>query len=319
MEDFRERTDLRYLMARTSQRWDALLVERCRVHGFPEVRPAFGSILLPLFQEDGLPHQVRFRRTRAEAVDDPPVNDNMVLGSFNEVTKDTVQTYDDIAIVALRIEANENLSGGIPVVTNLVQGIPVPTWDGVAGGAATPEIIYKFDNNTAWVALNILLDKQFGLGNWVELADIDIQSFYDWAIWNDEQLEYAEAFDEPIAQTDHTEAVGPGSQFIIIDSAAAAGFFGIGNVVRVELERLNQVLLKTDLGGDRFQIDLVYPVAGNYPARFTLSRFLLGDVVTDTRNTYDGVFDGELSVWEALLHVCRAGRAVPVKEGRKWR
>lgn len=54
VEDFRERTDLRYLMARASQRWDALLVERCRVHGFPEVRPAFGSILLPLFQEDGL-------------------------------------------------------------------------------------------------------------------------------------------------------------------------------------------------------------------------------------------------------------------------
>ena len=40
-------------MARASQRWDALLAERCRALGFPEVRPAFGSILLPLFQEDG--------------------------------------------------------------------------------------------------------------------------------------------------------------------------------------------------------------------------------------------------------------------------
>jgi DNA-binding MarR family transcriptional regulator len=49
-----ERTDLGYLLARASQRWDALLAERCRAHGFPEVRPAFGSILLPLFQDDGL-------------------------------------------------------------------------------------------------------------------------------------------------------------------------------------------------------------------------------------------------------------------------
>jgi DNA-binding MarR family transcriptional regulator len=49
-----ERTDLGYLLARASQRWDALLAERCRAHGFPEVRPAFGSILLPLFQHDGL-------------------------------------------------------------------------------------------------------------------------------------------------------------------------------------------------------------------------------------------------------------------------
>lgn len=54
MEDLPERTDLGYLLARASQRWDALLAERCRAHGFPEVRPAFGSILLPLFHEDGL-------------------------------------------------------------------------------------------------------------------------------------------------------------------------------------------------------------------------------------------------------------------------
>ena len=54
MEYLPERTDLGYLLARASQRWDALLAERCRAHGFPEVRPAFGSILLPLFQDDGL-------------------------------------------------------------------------------------------------------------------------------------------------------------------------------------------------------------------------------------------------------------------------
>ena len=54
MEDLPERTDLGYLLARASQGWDALLAERCKAHGFPEVRPAFGSILLPLFREDGL-------------------------------------------------------------------------------------------------------------------------------------------------------------------------------------------------------------------------------------------------------------------------
>lgn len=54
MENLPERTDLGYLLARASQRWDALLAERCRAHGFPEVRPSFGSILLPLFEDDGL-------------------------------------------------------------------------------------------------------------------------------------------------------------------------------------------------------------------------------------------------------------------------
>ena len=54
VDGHQERTDLGYLLARASGRWDSLLAERCRAHGFPEVRPTFGSILLPLFQEDGL-------------------------------------------------------------------------------------------------------------------------------------------------------------------------------------------------------------------------------------------------------------------------
>lgn len=48
-----ERDDLGYLLAKASRRWDDVLRVRCRAHGFPEVRPAFGSVLLPLFQRDG--------------------------------------------------------------------------------------------------------------------------------------------------------------------------------------------------------------------------------------------------------------------------
>jgi DNA-binding MarR family transcriptional regulator len=48
-----ERDDLGYLLAKASRRWDEVLGVRCRAHGFPEVRPAFGSVLLPLFRRDG--------------------------------------------------------------------------------------------------------------------------------------------------------------------------------------------------------------------------------------------------------------------------
>jgi DNA-binding MarR family transcriptional regulator len=48
-----ERDDLGYLLAKASRRWDDVLRVRCRANGFPEVRPAFGSVLLPLFQRDG--------------------------------------------------------------------------------------------------------------------------------------------------------------------------------------------------------------------------------------------------------------------------
>src|SRR3712207_1030754 len=48
------RENLGYLLAKASQRWNELLYERCRREGFKEVRPSYGSIVLPLFEEDGL-------------------------------------------------------------------------------------------------------------------------------------------------------------------------------------------------------------------------------------------------------------------------
>ena len=44
---------LGYLLAKASQRWNQLLARAFSDHGFPHVRPAYGSILLPLFEEDG--------------------------------------------------------------------------------------------------------------------------------------------------------------------------------------------------------------------------------------------------------------------------
>jgi DNA-binding MarR family transcriptional regulator len=46
--------NLGFLLAKASQRWNELLAEGFAEHGFPEVRPSFGSVLLPLFEEDGL-------------------------------------------------------------------------------------------------------------------------------------------------------------------------------------------------------------------------------------------------------------------------
>jgi DNA-binding MarR family transcriptional regulator len=48
------RNDLGFLLAKASQRWNELLAERFAASGFPEVRPSYGSILVPLFEEDGL-------------------------------------------------------------------------------------------------------------------------------------------------------------------------------------------------------------------------------------------------------------------------
>ena len=49
-----DRDDLGFLLAKATQRWNELLQERFRAAGWNEVRPGYGSILVPLFEEDGL-------------------------------------------------------------------------------------------------------------------------------------------------------------------------------------------------------------------------------------------------------------------------
>ena len=48
------RDNLGFLLAKASQRWNELLYAQFSERGFGEVRPAYGSILLPLLEEDGL-------------------------------------------------------------------------------------------------------------------------------------------------------------------------------------------------------------------------------------------------------------------------
>jgi DNA-binding MarR family transcriptional regulator len=46
--------NLGFLLAKASQRWNELLAEGFAERGFAEVRPSYGSVLLPLFEADGL-------------------------------------------------------------------------------------------------------------------------------------------------------------------------------------------------------------------------------------------------------------------------
>ena len=48
------RADLGFLLAKGSQRWNELLYAEFRKRGFAEVRPSYGSILIPLYEQDGL-------------------------------------------------------------------------------------------------------------------------------------------------------------------------------------------------------------------------------------------------------------------------
>jgi DNA-binding MarR family transcriptional regulator len=58
------RENLGYLLAKASQRWNELLAEGFAEEGFSEVRPSYGSVLIPLLEEDGLRMGEIARRSR---------------------------------------------------------------------------------------------------------------------------------------------------------------------------------------------------------------------------------------------------------------
>jgi DNA-binding MarR family transcriptional regulator len=59
-----DRDDLGFLLAKATQRWNELLRERFRAAGWDEVRASYGSILVPLFEQDGLRMGELARRAR---------------------------------------------------------------------------------------------------------------------------------------------------------------------------------------------------------------------------------------------------------------
>jgi len=58
------RDDVGFLLAKATQRWNQLLTLRFAAAGYADLRPSYGSILLPLYEEDGLRIGELARRAR---------------------------------------------------------------------------------------------------------------------------------------------------------------------------------------------------------------------------------------------------------------
>jgi DNA-binding MarR family transcriptional regulator len=52
------------LLAKSAQRWNELLAEAFAAAGYAEIRPSYGSVLVPLYEEDGLRMGELARRAR---------------------------------------------------------------------------------------------------------------------------------------------------------------------------------------------------------------------------------------------------------------
>jgi DNA-binding MarR family transcriptional regulator len=59
-----DRSDIGYLLAVASRRWNEILERHFAEGGYAEVRASYGALLIPLFEEDGLRMSELARRAR---------------------------------------------------------------------------------------------------------------------------------------------------------------------------------------------------------------------------------------------------------------
>ena len=101
------------------------------------------------------------------------------LVAVNEYVSDDPIAHNGKALLAIKSLNTGQLSGGVPTVTALVKGKRVHAWDGVSTTA--PAFSFAWSDNPAWVVLDMLLHKTYGLGRFYSLADVDLAAFKSWA------------------------------------------------------------------------------------------------------------------------------------------
>ena len=125
--------------------------------------------------------------------------------------------YPNLALMALELRATERVQGSAPTVTVPIQGRLVDWWTTAGGwqGEAMMEPGGRWiGRNPAWILVDFLTNPIYGLGRWITKADLVLEQFEDWGLWNDELVPDGQAGTHPRNYCD-----------LVIDSGGAAWDF----------------------------------------------------------------------------------------------
>jgi DNA-binding MarR family transcriptional regulator len=95
------------------QRWNALLTERFEAAGFGDVRPSYGSVLLPLFEEDGLRMGELARRARLSKQTMTELVRRMERDGLVERRSDSADGRASLILLSTRSRAFEPVAAGV--------------------------------------------------------------------------------------------------------------------------------------------------------------------------------------------------------------
>jgi hypothetical protein len=153
---------------------------------------------------------------------------------------DQVYSYPNMVTVRAVINADESLSGSsIPNLIATVRGRKIQKWDGVSLSNPQFENDSPDYNNPAWIVYDILTNDRYGLGPWVDSANIDLQSFIDWADWCNEQVSDGAGGTEKRATWDGVidSKQSAWDACLTVCGSARATLFTVGEAIKVKFER----------------------------------------------------------------------------------
>ena len=306
-------------------------------------------------------------------------------GAEGETTVDSITafsteefSYPGVAYAAVSVGASDQVNSNTPNITLLCQGKKVPVWQG--GSVDVPIFNEEWSNNPAWVALDMLSNPVYGMGqvfsptgNW---KNFDLNKFREWSTFCDEGV--PDAFGELdifgwVSSLSGTGTIGNApllslyigledtsgvTQQTVPESWRVGAFVSLTDVtakgVTSDWSTQDDHLEGTNNASSLLEIismDLVEDLSGFHGWSSYLTLKIRWNRVdssggpiwpgshstTDTefadtyglsslaktsgyekRCTFDGVFDEkQRPLWDALIDVFQAGRAMPVKVGQK--
>ncbi len=122
--------------------------------------------------------QYNIRVKRREREDPDPKKQSACYWTVLREKKNVSLAYPNLAYVGLRLKASDQLSGGLPQFSFLVQGRKIKVY------TDENNYTYEVSSNPAWIVYDLLTNTRYGGG--IPESQIDLVRFLEWAEFCDE-------------------------------------------------------------------------------------------------------------------------------------
>lgn len=168
--------------------------------------------------------------------------------AMNEIVAQGFQ-YPGCALLGVRLVGSDQLAGGVPTITAQVEGRKVWVYDGAGGFSQA------YTRNPAWIVLDILTSKDYGLGRGgaMTVDQINLDEFDDFADWCDELVDDGRSGTFARAVCDHVasdERSGWELAVEIVQSAFARLYYA-GGQARIWIDRTTSPSFMFTAGNSR--------------------------------------------------------------------